>query len=194
MERRGIAVRRLTRAPEPSAARPSTAWEARAIEAVGEVIEFWGFKRNQGRVWALLFLRDQPRSAAEIQRTLRLSKGAVSMITRELERWRVIRREPSPGGDASRFSAERDLVAMIGRVLSEREAGLVARVRAELVGAEATARRDPGATPAQVARVGRMRLIAELVDRSLSLFLKTARLDATGIVGVLGALPQGRKR
>ena len=34
-------------------------WEQIAIEAVGDVIEFWGFKRNQGRVWALLYLRDE---------------------------------------------------------------------------------------------------------------------------------------
>ncbi len=25
-------------------------WESMAIDAVGNVIEFWGFKRNQGRV------------------------------------------------------------------------------------------------------------------------------------------------
>ena len=38
-------------------------WEAMAIDAVGRVIEFWGFKRNQGRVWALLYLRSVPMSA-----------------------------------------------------------------------------------------------------------------------------------
>ena len=32
-------------------------WEALTTDAVGNVIEFWGFKHNQGRVWALLYLR-----------------------------------------------------------------------------------------------------------------------------------------
>ena len=41
-------------------------WEAMAIDAVGNVIEFWGFKRNQGRVWALLYLRNEALTAAEL--------------------------------------------------------------------------------------------------------------------------------
>ena len=28
-------------------------WEALVVDAVGNVIDFWKFKRNQGRVWAL---------------------------------------------------------------------------------------------------------------------------------------------
>ena len=61
-------------------------WEAIAIDAVGNVIEFWGFKRNQGRVWALLYLRGEPLTAGEIERELDLSKGGVSMLLRDLER------------------------------------------------------------------------------------------------------------
>ena len=60
------------------------------MDAVGNVIEFWGFKRNQGRVWALLYLRGEPLTAGEIERELELSKGGVSMLLRDLERWGVI--------------------------------------------------------------------------------------------------------
>ncbi|HLM42374.1 MAG TPA: ArsR family transcriptional regulator [Myxococcaceae bacterium] len=59
-------------------------WEAIAVDAVGNVIEFWGFKRNQGRVWALLYLRGEPLTAGEIERELDLSKGGVSMLLRDL--------------------------------------------------------------------------------------------------------------
>src|SRR6476661_6372016 len=52
-------------------------WEALVVDAVGNTIDFWRFKRNHGRVWALLYLRGKPSSAAEIQRALGLSKGAV---------------------------------------------------------------------------------------------------------------------
>ena len=41
-------------------------WEALVVDAVGSVIDFWKFKRNQGRVWALLYLRGRALSAAEI--------------------------------------------------------------------------------------------------------------------------------
>ena len=171
-------------------AQPLAGWEERAVDAVGTVIEFWGFKRNQGRVWAFLYLRGEARTAAEIQEDLGLSKGAVSMITHELERWGVIQRVRSPGIEAWRFQAEQNLMEMIRRVLGERELGLVARVREDLVQAELEAKSDGRATRDQIARLGKMRLIADLVERSLALFLKTARLDATRVVGVLGSLRQ----
>jgi DNA-binding transcriptional regulator GbsR (MarR family) len=61
-------------------------WEALAIDAVGNVIEFWGFKHNQGRVWAVLYLRGMSMTATQLEEELGLSKGAVSMLVRDLER------------------------------------------------------------------------------------------------------------
>ena len=66
----------------PVTAGPLSHWESVAVDAVGNFIEFWGFKRNQGRVWALLYLRDAALDAQELQDELGLSKGAVSMIVR----------------------------------------------------------------------------------------------------------------
>src|SRR6476469_7798620 len=85
-------------------------WEAMAVDAVGNVIEFWGFKRNQGRVWALLYLRGTPMSAGQLEKELSLSKGAVSMLIRDLERWGVIERAREPGGAAWQYRAETDLI------------------------------------------------------------------------------------
>lgn len=107
-------------------------WEAIAVDAVGNVIEFWGFKRNQGRVWALLYLRGEPLTAGEIERELDLSKGGVSMLLRDLERWGVIQRVRLPQDSAWRYAAETDLVRMVTHVIEEREAGFVARIRADL--------------------------------------------------------------
>ncbi len=160
-------------------------WELKVVEAVGTVIEFWGFKRNQGRVWALLYLRGRPLSAIELQEELGLSKGAVSMVTRELEQWGVLKRGRRPGDPVWRFLAETDLMRMVGRVIREREAPMVARVRTELEDAEKKARADK-ATPRDVlSRIQRMRLMASLVDKALSTFLQTARLDVGGALTVL---------
>ena len=81
----------------PSAVDDQQTPECQAADAVGNFIEFWGFKRNHGRIWALLYLQGQPLTAAELQSRLGLSKGGVSMMTRELERWGVIHRRRPPG-------------------------------------------------------------------------------------------------
>ena len=170
-------------------------WESLVIEACGRTIEFWGFKRNQGRVWALLYLRGAALSAAELQEELGLSKAAVSMLSRELEGWGVLRRQRRAGEATWRFAAETDLMKMIGRVLSQREAALVSSVREDLDEACRLARRDRAPAAVQD-RLERMRTLAGLVENAVKLFLQTARLDVTAAVSVLSAARsrRGRKR
>ena len=112
-------------------------WESLATGAVGTVIEFWGFKANHGRVWAVLYLRDKALSAAEIQATLGLSKGAVSMVTRELEQWGVVRRVRPPHSDAWHFEAElervcRGVAELLGPASKDALAAFVAHTWGQL--------------------------------------------------------------
>ena len=51
-----------------------SSWEEEAIQVVGEVISFWGFKENHGKIWALLYLKKQQLGTSEIRKRLRLSK------------------------------------------------------------------------------------------------------------------------
>jgi len=168
-------------------------WEALAVDAVGSVIDFWNFKRNHGRVWALLYLRDRALTAAELQEALGLSKGAVSMLVRELEQWGVVTRARSTSAEAQRFVAETDLMKMLGRVLSAREAGLVASVKQDLEEAESLARSELALDRAVLDRLRRMRSLATMVDRALRLFLTTARLDLAGARQLLPFVRRGTR-
>lgn len=175
-----------TRAQAPEAARPAANWEAIAIDAVGNTIEFWGFKRNQGRVWALLYLRDVALTAAEIEKELELSKGGVSMLLRDLERWGVVLRVRSPHDASWRYKAETDLLKMARRVIEEREFSFIARVRADLEAARRLAEDDPSVAKSKVARLEKMELLADATEKALRLFLKTSKLDVGTMFGVFG--------
>lgn len=170
-------------------------WEAVAIDAVGDVIEFWGFKRNQGRVWALLYLRNEALSAGEIERELGLSKGGVSMLIRDLERWRVIRRERGLGGGPWRYRAETELVRLVTRVIEQREAEFINRIGSEISEARRLAA-GADVPPPQLARLEKMSALADHSERALKLFIRTARLDVGGMFGVFKdgarALRRGR--
>ncbi|MCI0574294.1 MAG: MarR family transcriptional regulator [Myxococcaceae bacterium] len=171
------------RAPETSGRLER--WEAIAVDAVGNVIEFWGFKRNQGRVWALLYLRGTALTAADIERELALSKGGVSMLLRDLEGWGVVQRTRLPGETAWHYRAESDFMRMVARVIEQREAGLLGRIRADLQEALALAITDGEVRPEQRHRLERMAALAEQVDRAVRLFLKTARLDVGAMLDTL---------
>lgn len=98
-------------------------WPSELIvsDVVGRLIEFWGFKRNMGRVWAVLYLSPDPLSAEDLRSALKLSSGAVSMTLSELARWGVVRKVWVQGERKDFYAAEVHLWRMISRVYNERE-------------------------------------------------------------------------
>ena len=158
-----------------------TDWRTLVLEAIGRVIAFWGFKRNHGRLWALLYLAGEPLSAPEIGRRLGLSKGAVSMVVRELESWAVIRQVPGLNRAGVAYAAERDIWLMVRSVLERRELRLVTQVRDDLESALALVAEDGRLSPAEREAVTkRIRLLRRFADAgrvAVEAFLRSRRLE-----------------
>ena len=91
------------------------------VDTIGRLLEFLGFKRNMGRIWAIIYLSDRPLAAPDLRVRLRISSGAVSMTLAELTRWGVIKKLWIQGDRRDYYVAEGDLWKMISRVLRERE-------------------------------------------------------------------------
>ncbi len=169
---------------EPTTGRAAEA-ERLVADAIGELIEFWGFRGVMGRCWALLYLSEDPLPASEIRARLAISTGAASMALGELERWGVVRRLRIPGERREYFEAETDVWKMISRVYRERELQRIERAlaalgrAAELFDAEA---RLGSLAVRRRARFARERALA-LVDLArlgrslLRTFVEEARVD-----------------
>ena len=101
--------------PTEPAADSGELWQSERIvsDAIGRLMVLWGFKRNMGRVWTVLYLADHPLSAGQLRERLQLSTGAVSMTLTELglKELSVL----SPG-------APRDLLGQLVRGLIQRRA------------------------------------------------------------------------
>src|SRR5580658_8192022 len=82
--------------------------EQLAADAIGDVIEHWGFRKVLGRVWTVLFIAAEPLPAAAIGERLAMSAGAVSMALTDLQRWGVVHRVWRPGERKEFFAAETD--------------------------------------------------------------------------------------
>lgn len=163
---------------------PRPRWQTLIIDAVGDVIDFWGFKRNHGRLWALLYLQGQAMTARQLREALELSKGAVSMITNELVEWNVIERLESDEGPR-RFGARTHFTEMITRVLRQREGALVSRVLTDLEDAYRLASLDDDVDETTLERIERMKRLAGLMQQALNMFVKTARLDVSDSEDIL---------
>lgn len=93
----------------------------RTADAVGGLMEFWGFKRNMGRMWCVLYLSSRPLSAADLGQALSLSTGAVSMTLAELTRWGAVKKSWVPGERRDYYEPETSIWKMVSRVFRERE-------------------------------------------------------------------------
>jgi DNA-binding transcriptional regulator GbsR (MarR family) len=155
-------------------------------DAVGRLMEFWGFKRNMGRVWSLLYLSPSPLTAADLKDMLQVSSGAVSMTLAELMRWGVVKKVWVQGERRDFYVAEIALWRMISRVLGERErAEIQAAVESfERALSELEARKSDGSgeerarADMQVRRVRALLDLAKLGRTLLDVLLSTAKLDA----------------
>jgi HTH-type transcriptional regulator, glycine betaine synthesis regulator len=93
----------------------------KVADAVGALIEAWGFKRNMGRLWTVLYLEDRPLSAQELIERLGLSSGAVSMLLTEMQQWGAVKKSWVVGERREYFEAETSIWKMVSRVFRDRE-------------------------------------------------------------------------
>jgi DNA-binding transcriptional regulator GbsR (MarR family) len=99
----------------------------RVVDTIGGLIELWGFKRNMGRMWAMLYLTPTPLSASDLGELLAMSAGAVSMTLAELSTWGVVKKTWIPGDRRDYYEPEPSIWKMVSRVYRERE---LAQIRA----------------------------------------------------------------
>jgi DNA-binding transcriptional regulator GbsR (MarR family) len=161
-------------------------------DAVGALMESWGFKRNMGRLWALLYLEGEPMSAADIGERLELSSGAVSMLLTELQQWSVVKKTWVPGERRDYYEAETNIWKPVSRVFRERE---LRWIQTALERFEA-ARQDLGPAPAAdahakqvAARIDGLTELARVGAALLESVLAGESIDALPIktVGELAA-------
>jgi DNA-binding transcriptional regulator GbsR (MarR family) len=160
--------------------------ELAVADAVGALMELWGFRRQLGRVWGVLFLSERPLAAPELCDRLQISTGLLSMSLAELREWRVVRGVPVAGDRKEHYEAETNVWKMVTHVLREREKRAVESALAAFEAALREARRaaddvDPGVKRLARFKAKRLELLAGLCRAALGvlrLLIDSARVDA----------------
>jgi len=168
-------------------------WESEVLvsDSIGRLIEFWGFKRNMGRLWAILYLSDCPLSAPEMQERLQLSSGAVSMTLNELTRWGVVKKVWLQGERRDHYAAEGNFWKMISRVFNERErvevldAIDIMEDAIEFLKDKAKTPTDRSRARFQEERIRELLDLARLGKQLLDALVKDAKVDGSPLMDVL---------
>jgi DNA-binding transcriptional regulator GbsR (MarR family) len=159
--------------------------ELAVADAVGELMEFWGFRRQLGRIWAVLFLSDRPLAAPALCERLQISTGLLSMSLSELRGWGVVRSVAVPGDRKEHFEAETNIWGMVRRVLAQRERQAIERALTTVENAlrdvrGALADVDPRVKATARFQLQRLEQLAQLCrvgQNLLSVLLDSARVD-----------------
>lgn len=99
-------------------------------EQIGEFIQYWGFKRVHGRIWAHLYLSKEPLDAFELRTRLGISKALVSLSVRDLIHYAVIREAGKSEQGTILYEANPDIQQAIFNVLKTRESKMMSQIQA----------------------------------------------------------------
>lgn len=95
---------------------------------VGEFIQYWGFKKIHGRIWAHLYTSTEPLDSQMLMDRLKVSKGLMSLAVRDLIDYDVIQPVSTGKHGVTFYRANPDLMYVITNVLRKREAVMMSAV------------------------------------------------------------------
>jgi len=128
MDQRQVAANQKRRrahpgVPEGGGARPDPAEHARAsfIDGMGSVGEFWGIARAMGRIWAILYLSQDPMTMDDLVVAAGITKGHASTNLRALLRLGLVTKSWRPGDRKEYYSPQADLWEFARSILKERQ-------------------------------------------------------------------------
>ncbi len=160
----------------------------RIADTVGGLMEFWGFKRPMGRMWTVLYLSEEPMSAAQLGERLAMSAGAVSMTVGELIKWGVVKKTWVPGERKDFYEPETSVWKMVSRVFRERE---LAQIRGAIETFEQAlaelAKRDKKRVKLLTERIDSLLQLARVGEALLSAVLDGRKIDLGPIRQFSGA-------
>lgn len=87
----------------------------------GEMASRWGFNRTVGQMLALIVLSEKPLAADEIAAALKVSRGNVSMASKELHAWQLVRTHREPGDRKDYLVPAGGIWDLARQVLAERK-------------------------------------------------------------------------
>lgn len=102
------------------------------VDNIGEFIQYWGFRKIHGRVWAIIYLSNRPLSTPEIVDALGVSKGLISGAINELLEHGLIEKQGQVKFGGITYSACSNPAEVVRDVIAKRELKLFEKIEENL--------------------------------------------------------------
>lgn len=97
-------------------------------DLVGQFIQYWGFKKIHGEIWAHIWLAKTPIDATTLVKRLGVSKALVSLAIKDLIQYDVIKTFSEGDRRKILLIPNKDVHAIIINVLKSRESKLIEQI------------------------------------------------------------------
>jgi DNA-binding transcriptional regulator GbsR (MarR family) len=151
--------------------------EREVAETVGEFVQFWGFKRPMGRVWAVLYLSEGPLAVAHLADRLTMSSAAVGQALTELVRLGAVKKSWRAGERRDFFEAEPSVYKLIARILRERELAWLRETGTRLDRALESMSSSGVASDFEHERLAHLRDVAGAAERMLAMLITPQQVE-----------------
>lgn len=145
-------------------------------DQVGDFIQYWGFRKVEGRIWTYLFLAPSPLNAEELMKRTGISKAMLSLSLGELLKYDVIRKAYPDKERHQAYVVNPNVMEVISNVLRSRERGLLGKIHSSFL----VAHKDPKNSKGGNVDSERLAFLGEMVvaaSQLLDSFLTMQALD-----------------
>lgn len=165
------------------------------VQLWGHLAGFWGITPAAGRVIGWLLSRAEAADAEEIGEALGMSRGAVSMATRELSEWGLVKTAKPPGSRKLSYTPETELEKVIRNIIATRKRRewdpILEYVDEALPNLRAQKSKDAEAFRE---RLEEIRTVLTAVDDMAAAFLSGGLVQNLGLKLLLGKARRGLKK
>ncbi|MHA7875734.1 GbsR/MarR family transcriptional regulator [Roseivivax sp.] len=150
----------------------------------GEMGSRWGINRTVGKIYALLFISEEPLCADDICERLGFSRSNVSMGLKELQAWRLVKRADRDDDRREFFTTPSDLMAIVRTLVEERKKREIDPTLTKLRELEIESAEDGRSDSYGATRITELR---ELIESLTALYDDLARIETERLATLLKA-------
>lgn len=163
------------------------------VNQVGNFIQFWGFKNVQGRIWAHLFLSQEPLDAAALMKRLGISKALVSLSIKEMLQYKVIEELGKSERGTILYQANQNTTEVILNVLRSRERLMLSRISSAFRLCENMGEREKEKLRLSSEQLIKMKELIQTAEMSLDAILFSSIPGGEVLEALQGAMGSGGK-
>ncbi|MFM8315653.1 MAG: GbsR/MarR family transcriptional regulator [Deltaproteobacteria bacterium] len=141
-------------------------------DQIGDFIQYWGFRKVEGRIWTYLFLAETPLNAEQLMDRTGISKAMLSLSLAELLKYDVIRKAFPDKERHQAYLINPNVMEVIGNVLRTRERQLLGKIESSFVLAakSSSSENSPSINHERLEFLGQMiKAATQLLDSLLSM-------------------------